>query len=87
LKKHPIQELLDSQGIRTYAFHGRLEGEMISCLGAYCTLGGLLRAVSTASSVLNNSDLSVFITDIAEAKSSGRLFYWPNIKFVEWVKV
>jgi len=82
MKKHPIQLLLESQGIRTFYYQGR-HGS-VKCLGSYCTLGGLLRAVSSASVSLSTSDLSVFLTDIAGATThSGRLFYWPNIRFVE----
>lgn len=83
MKKHPVQKLLDSQGIRTFSYQGR-DGRSVKCLGAYCTLGGLLRSVSSASSFFNGSDLSLFLTDIAGAAThSGRLFYWSNIKFVE----
>ncbi|MCK9567392.1 hypothetical protein M0R72_00415 [Candidatus Pacearchaeota archaeon] len=84
MKKHPVQALLESQGIRTFSYQGRHEGSSIKCLGAYCTLGGLLRAVSAASSTFENNDLSLFLTDVAGASThSGRLYYWSNIRFVE----
>lgn len=83
MKKHPVQALLESEGIRTFSYNEKSGGK---CLGAYCTLGGLLRAVSVASSNFKNSDsdLSQFITEIAGATTnSGRLFYWPNVRFIE----
>ena len=84
MKKHPVQTLLESQGVRTFFYHGRNEGRMVKCLGAYCTLGGLLRAVSSASTSLSGYEFNLFITDIAGATTnSGRLFYWSNIKFVD----
>lgn len=84
MKKHPVQSLLESQGLRTFSYQVRHERTSIKCLGAYCTLGGLLRAVSAASSSLNTSELSLFLTDIAGASThSGRLYYWSNIRFVE----
>jgi hypothetical protein len=82
MKKHPVQALLESEGIRTFSYNK--SGD--KCLGAYCTLGGLLRAVSAASSNFKNSDsdLSLFITEISGATTnSGRLFYWPNVRFTE----
>jgi hypothetical protein len=87
MKKHPIQVLLESNGVRTFSFSGRLEKQSANCLGAYCTLGGLLRIVSTAATVFNEVDLNVFLTDISGATVTlPRLVYWPNIKFVEQVK-
>jgi hypothetical protein len=85
MKKHPVQRLLESQGIRTFSYNGRFESSIIKCLGAYCTLGGLLRAVSVASVYfIDSSDLSSFVTDVSDAATnSGRLFYWANIRFVE----
>lgn len=83
MKKHPVQALLESEGIRTFSYSVKSGGK---CLGAYCTLGGLLRAVSIASSHFKNnaSDLNLFITEIAGATTnSGRLFYWPNVRFIE----
>jgi hypothetical protein len=83
MKKHPVQNLLDPEGIRTFSYNEKTGGK---CLGAYCTLGGLLRAVSAASLHFRNnaSDLSSFITEISGATTnSGRLFYWPNVRFVE----
>ena len=84
MNKHPVQRLLESQGIRTFSYGGR-EGRMTKCLGAYCSLGGLLRAVSAASAwFIDSSDLNSFVTEIAGATTnSGRLFYWSNIRFIE----
>ena len=83
MKKHPVQSLLESEGIRTFSYNSK---SGVRCLGAYCTLGGLLRAVSIASSHFKNnaSNLNLFITEISGATTnSGRLFYWPNVRFVE----
>lgn len=83
MKKHPVQALLESEGIRTFSYNSK---SGVKCLGSYCTLGGLLRAVSVASSYFQNnaSGLNLFITEIAGATTnSGRLFYWPNIRFSE----
>ena len=86
MKKHPVQRLLESQGIRTFSYSGRNEHK---CLGAYCTLGGLLRSVSAASVYfIDSCDLSSFVTDIAGATThSGRLFYWSNVRFVETTEI
>jgi len=83
MNKHPVQKLLESQGIRTFSYCGR-EGRMTKCLGAYCSLGGLLRAVSAASAYFVDSpSLNLFVTEIAGATTnSGRLFYWSNIRYV-----
>jgi hypothetical protein len=84
MKTNPVQTLLESQGVRTFSYQGRHEGSSVKCLGAYCTLGGLLRAVSSASSVLSGADLSLFLTDVAGASThSGRLYYWSNVRFVD----
>jgi hypothetical protein len=85
LKKHPIQQLLESQSIRTFSYNGRSDGTTVRCLGAYCTLGGLLRAVSSASKYfIDTCDIEMFVTDIAGAiTNSGRMFYWPNVRFIE----
>lgn len=82
MKQHPVQVLLESQNIRTFSYSTRPSN--IKCLGAYCTLGGLLRAVSYASRIFSEQDLSSFIAEINGATTtSGRLFYWPNVKYAE----
>jgi hypothetical protein len=87
VKKHPVQILLEKQGIRTFAYTGRIDSK--KCLGAYCTLGGLLRAVSFAASYFDKEymEFNQFIYDIAGATNNalgtGRLFYWPSIDHVE----
>jgi len=89
MKNNPVQVLLENQNIRTFSYTGRdSEGLSSKCLGAYCTLGGLLRAVSFASITFEGADLNSFITDVASAKTtSGRLFYWPSVRYSESIQV
>lgn len=82
MTKHPVQILLETQNIRTLSFTPRHSST--KCLGAYCTMGGLLRAVAFTYSIFKEEKvINAIITDIVGATTnSGRLYYWPNIPFV-----